>query len=48
MQIALWSAQTLLVLVFASAGLAKFALPISQLVSRMGLCLDDEIHADGT
>jgi putative oxidoreductase len=37
MQIALWSAQTVLVLVFAWAGLAKFALPISQLVARMGL-----------
>jgi hypothetical protein len=37
MQIALWSAQTILVVVFAWAGLTKLALPINQVVARMGL-----------
>jgi putative oxidoreductase len=37
LQIALWSAQTILVVVFAWAGLAKLALPIDHLVERMGL-----------
>jgi putative oxidoreductase len=37
LQIALWSAQTILTIVFAWAGLAKLALPISDLIVRMGL-----------
>lgn len=37
MNVALWSAQTVLIVVFAWAGLAKLALPIDHVVARMGL-----------
>jgi hypothetical protein len=37
MNVALWSAQTILIAVFAWAGLAKLALPIDHLVERMSL-----------
>jgi putative oxidoreductase len=37
LQTAVWLAQTILTVVFASAGLAKYALPIGLLVARMGL-----------